>query len=380
MPFGQHLVYVSSRELLNALPANAALLSPDGEIKAVNTSWAEFAEQNGLCTSNYGVGANYFDICEDTQGPDRELSQEVACGLHELRRGLRTAFSIQYPCHSPTRRRWYLLNATRIGHRSPSLLLAMHEEITPLVLNQERLANINSELARVAMLISHDVRAPLHTIQSYVELIRRNVGNMLEQSTAEYFDIVSATTSRLSTFVTETINLALIGRERPVQMEQVDMDSVVREAVQSADHLIKEYNATIHIDRLGGTLGNFTFLVQLFQNLISNAITHSGQQARVHIGVTLRDRQKLYSVQDFGPGIPADFQESIFSPFTRPGMAGSKGAGVGLAICRYIVEHHGGHIFVESKPGQGSTFYFSLSSSFSDPPKVDEVTSTSKFA
>jgi hypothetical protein len=71
VPTGRHLVYISSRELLNALPANAALLSPDGEIKAVNTAWADFAEQNGLRTPHYAVGVNYFDVCEAAQGPPR---------------------------------------------------------------------------------------------------------------------------------------------------------------------------------------------------------------------------------------------------------------------------------------------------------------------
>jgi signal transduction histidine kinase len=224
----------------------------------------------------------------------RDISLEVARGIHELRRGLRTTFSIQYPCHSPTQRRWFLLNATRLGERSPGPVLTLHEDITSLVLNQERLTSINSELARVAMFISHDVGAPLHTIQSYIELIRRNVGTMLEQSTAEYFDIVSATTSRLSTFVTEALNLALLGYQHQLPREQLDLDLVVQEAMQNIDSLIKEYGATVEVDRLGRAFGNFPYLVQLFQNLIGNAIIHSGQQARVHIGFSgARDRNSI---------------------------------------------------------------------------------------
>lgn len=356
-----HLVYVSSRELLNALPANAALLSPDGEIKAVNTYWADFADQNGLKMPNYGVGSNYFDVCETAQGPDREISLQVAHGIHELRRGQRAAFSIQYPCHSPTQRRWFLLNATRIGPRSRSAVLMLHEDISALILNQERLGSINSELARVATFISHDLRAPLHTIQSYVELIRRNVSHALEQSTSEYFDLVRATTDRLSTFVTEILNLAVLGSEQVLPTQEIDLDSVVHSALQNLEQLTTDHEATVQVEQLGRTLGNFTYLVQLFQNLVSNAIIHSGQKPQIRIGTTFRNRQKVYFVQDFGPGIPAEFQERMFLPFSRASGDPDHGTGLGLAICRHIVEYHGGQISVDSKPGQGTTVYVSLS-------------------
>jgi len=105
MASDQHLVYFSSREILNAVPANAALLSPDVEIKAVNASWIEFAEKN--------VGSNYLGVCEATQGSDRPFSLDIIRGIRELTQGLRTTLSVPYPCHSPSSQRWYLLNATR---------------------------------------------------------------------------------------------------------------------------------------------------------------------------------------------------------------------------------------------------------------------------
>lgn len=360
MPTGQHLVYVSSRELLNALPAHAALLSPDGEIKAVNTAWAEFAEQNGLRMPQYGVGVNYFEVCEATQGPDRDLSLEVARGIHELRRGLPATFSLQYPCHSPTQRRWYLLNATRLGPQSPGPVLTLHEDITPLVLNQERLISINSELARVALFLSQDVGAPLHTMQSYVQLIRRNVGHLLEHSTAEYFEMVSAMTSRLSAFATEALHLALLGHQYQLPKEPLDLDVVVQEAMERTDALIKEYGATVQADPLGRAMGNFPYLVQLFQNLIANALLHSGPHVRVHMGVRWREGRKLYFVQDFGPDVPAQFREVVFLPVSRSSTSGIGDTGLALALCRHIVEQHGGRLFVEAQLGQGSTFYFSL--------------------
>jgi signal transduction histidine kinase len=152
-----------------------------------------------------------------------------------------------------------------------------------------------------------------------------------------------------------------------MSMRQLDMNLVVGEAIKNASCLIRAHNATVDVDPLGFAYGHFSYLVSLFQNLISNAVLYSESKSRVHIGVTWRDTEKLYFVQDFGPGIPAELQDTIFQPFSRPNLAETKGSGLGLAICRYIVEHHGGRIFVESQPGQGSTFFFSLQPNTSEP-------------
>ncbi len=364
MPGGQHLLYVSSKELLNALPACAALLAPNGEIKAVNKCWIDFAEQNGLRLRDYGVRANYLHICEAAQGPDRKIGLEVARGLRELARGLRASVWLQYPCHSPTERRWYLLHATRVGPHLPSPVLTLHENITPLVLNQERLETANSELSELAMFISHDVRVPLHTIASYLDLIRQNLDHRMEQSTCEYFDIARTTASRVSQLVTETLNLAILNNEqRELSMQQLDMNLIVRDAIQNAAYLIREFDANVSVDHLGMAYGNYAFLVRLFQNLVSNAVLYSGHKACVHVGVEWRDGQQLFFVRDSGPGIPADAQDTIFLPFNRLNSSERKGTGLGLTICRQIVERHRGRIFVVSKSGQGSTFYFSLQAS-----------------
>lgn len=360
MPTEQCLIYVSGRELLNALPATAALMAPDGEIKAINKAWLEFGEQNGLRLPNHCLKANFFKICEATQGPDREISLEAARGVRELTKGIRTTFSIQYPCHSPAERRWCLLTATRIGRQSPSPVLMMHEDITSWVLNQQRLQGINTELARVAAFISHDFQAPLHTIQNCVEVIRNNLGTVIEESTKKYVDVVSETTKRLTTFASEVLNFALMGNQKDVRMEMLDMNFVVREAVENIDQLIREFDAKVSVDQLGVAFGNGVYLVQLFQNLISNAVIHSGRRARVHVGVSWKENRTVYFVQDFGPGIPPEAQEKIFQPFDRLHETEKTGAGLGLAICRHVVEQHGGQISVESSPGSGSTFYFSL--------------------
>lgn len=360
MPTEQCLIYVSGRELLNALPATAALMAPDGEIKAINRAWLEFGQENGLRLPNHGLKSNFFEVCNATQGPDREISLEAARGVRELTKGLRTNFSIQYPCHSPSERRWCLLTATRIGRQTPSPVLMLHEDVTSWVLNQERLQGINAELARVAAFISHDFQAPLHTIQGCVELIRDNLGTVIEQSTNRYVDVVSETTKRLTTFATEVLNFALVGNQQEVPMEMLDLSFVVHEALQNIDQLIREYEAAVSVDQLGVAVGNRVYLVQLFQNLISNAIIHSGRRARVHIGVSWKENQTVYFVQDFGPGMPKEVQEKLFQPFSCQHQTEKTGAGLGLAICRHVVEQHGGRISVESSPGCGSTFYFSL--------------------
>jgi signal transduction histidine kinase len=360
MSAAERINFMSSRELLNALAANAAILAPDGKITTVNIRWADFADQNGLRMPRFGIGANYYEVCESAQGEDRNFSLEAVRALRELAQGGREAVWIRYPCHSPTKQRWFLLNATRIASRKPAPVLVLHEDITKLVMNHERLNKIDLELARLALSIPREIRDPLHTIENHLDLIRRDLGAVLQHSTSQYFDVVAGTAKRLSALVTEALNLAVLSEGQHVALEDVDMDEIARQAIENLAELVRDHHVTIDVHHLGRAVGNRAYLVGLYQNLISNAILHSGPAARVQLGIVWRDAERLFFVRDSGPGVPPELGLEIFEPF-RHSTDSVEGSGLGLAMCRHIVEHHNGLIFVESQLGQGSTFYFSLS-------------------
>src|SRR5690348_918771 len=119
MPGRRALVYFSANDVLNAIPAHAAALSPEGDIRAVNRHWIEFAEENGLSSSDYGVGTNYYELCELVQGPEREQAIQTANAIRQLTRGERHRYTNLYPCHSPSEERWFLLDACAVGDDAP---------------------------------------------------------------------------------------------------------------------------------------------------------------------------------------------------------------------------------------------------------------------
>ncbi|MCL4503405.1 MAG: ATP-binding protein, partial [Deltaproteobacteria bacterium] len=141
-----------------------------------------------------------------------------------------------------------------------------------------------------------------------------------------------------------------------------DLTEVLKDAEANLHRTIGESKAEITHDPLPVVSGDPVQLIQLFQNLLANAIKfRSGEVPRIHISAAARQKDWLVSVKDNGIGISKEYQERIFAIFQRlHGRGEYPGTGIGLAICKKIVERHGGHIWVESAPGQGSTFYFNV--------------------
>jgi light-regulated signal transduction histidine kinase (bacteriophytochrome) len=227
----------------------------------------------------------------------------------------------------------------------------------------DELARSNSELQQFAYVASHDLQEPLRMIGSYTQLLERRYGDKLDADAREFMGFVVDGATRMKQLIEDLLAYSRVGTRgkelRPVQARAALDRALVnlRASIESAD-------AQVTHDALPEVSADDTQLTQLFQNLIGNAIKFKkkDEPIRVHVGVQDAGAEWLFSVSDNGIGIEPQYYERIFMVFqrlhTREEYAGT---GIGLAICKKVVDRHRGRIWVESALGKGSTFHFTLS-------------------
>ena len=249
-----------------------------------------------------------------------------------------------------------LFRKNRELERQKINLLSLYKELERSNLEIKR---SNSELEKFAYVASHDMQEPLRTIISYLQLLQEKLDKHLDKETEQYMDYVIGAGYRMRDLITGLLEYSRINRTDGIE-EEVDVNLVLKEVLGNLGTTINESKATIVADKLPVIKGGHLHLVRLFQNLISNAIKFSGQkEPRIKISHIAKDGFYQFSVEDNGIGIDPKYGERIFEIFQRLHPIGEyPGMGIGLAICKKIVERHGGKIWVESQPGKGSTFFF----------------------
>jgi PAS domain S-box-containing protein len=220
----------------------------------------------------------------------------------------------------------------------------------------------NRELEQFAYLVSHDLREPLRTISGFLNLLRKKYLGRLAPEAVEFIHYAVDGADRLDRMIRDLLEYSRIERQE-MTFRPTPLFDIWLAAVENLKFLIDETGARITHDPLPAVRGDASQLVRLLQNLISNAIIYcKDRKPEVHIGVVSQGDSWRISVQDNGIGINPDDQERIFQVFQRLHTQKEyPGTGIGLAICQKIIERHGGRIWVESEPGKGSTFYFTLS-------------------
>jgi len=231
-----------------------------------------------------------------------------------------------------------------------------------LALRAEDLARSNADLEQFAYIASHDLQEPLRMIMTHVQLLMEEYGEHLKGPAQEYLDVVLDGGRRMQRLIRD-----LLTYSRVVQTSElftaVHCETVLRQAVQNLDALIVETGANITYGALPTITGVSTQLVQLFQNLIGNAMKfrRQGERPQIHISASHSGDEWTLRFTDNGIGIDRRYADEIFKPFRRlHGTSQYPGSGIGLAICHKVVTYHGGRIWVESEPGRGSTFLVAL--------------------
>lgn len=227
---------------------------------------------------------------------------------------------------------------------------------------EDSLIQANAALEHFAYAASHDLQEPLRTIGSFAQLLSRTDAEMLTPAGRDHLQFIIRAVGRMSTLITDLLAYAKAGVEKE-PATSISLDNEVEASVSQLRAAIDETGARVTHDPLPQVRVAHAQITRLFLNLISNAIKYRApdRQPQVHISFTTAgSRLTTISVADNGLGFEQQFAEKIFEPFTRLHRDEDSGSGVGLTICRRIVERSGGRIWAESTPGKGSTFYFTL--------------------
>jgi len=219
----------------------------------------------------------------------------------------------------------------------------------------------NKELEQFAYIASHDLQEPLHTINSFVQLLSQEFGSQLNEEAKKYLYFIEKASGRMSALIHDLLEYSRLGQK--AEMNKVNSAEVLQDTLQNIESLIRESGAVIEAEALPVLEANETMLLLLFQNLISNAIKFRKKDRVPRIRIRARDEGAYwkFSFEDNGIGIEKEQADKIFVIFQRlHSRSDYEGTGIGLAQCRKIVELHGGRIWVESELGRGSTFYFTI--------------------
>jgi light-regulated signal transduction histidine kinase (bacteriophytochrome) len=226
---------------------------------------------------------------------------------------------------------------------------------------QTELQRSNEVLKGFAHTVAHEVRSPLNIVVCGLQLLQMRYGSRLDEKGRQTLQDILQATFGMSELVTELLEFARVGSRERV-FDQVNMQQVLDQALAMLAPTIAETQAEITASPLPTVQGDAIQLQHLLQNLLGNAMKYRSERPpRIHVQAGTTDTGWTFRIQDNGIGIPRADQERIFDIFVRlqSGQA-YPGTGIGLAFCKQIVEFHGGRIWVESEPGQGSTFCFTL--------------------
>lgn len=236
------------------------------------------------------------------------------------------------------------------------------------------LARSNAELEQFAYVASHDLQEPLRMVASFTQLLGKRYRGQLDADADEFIGFAVDGSTRMQRLLNDLLAYSRVGtRSKP--FAAIECDSALSDALDNLKPAIKESGALITHEPLPMVRGDEVQLIQLFQNLIGNAVKFQGQEPlQIHISAQPQDGDWVFAVRDNGIGIAPEQQERIFLIFQRLHHRSEyPGTGIGLALCKRIVERHGGRIWVESEVGKGATFYFTIKGGGNAPKEPRDV-------
>ena len=251
-----------------------------------------------------------------------------------------------------------IANSYRV--RDQFLIQINIRDVTEKRRREEELRRSNLDLQQFAFAASHDLQEPLRTITSYLELLQRQYESKLGPEADEQIRFVTSAADHMRQLVLDLLGFSQVARAE-MNRSEVSVEAALSTVLLNLQMAIQSSRARITFDPLPAVYADETQVIRLLQNLIANSIKYRGEDVpAIHLSAQQAGDEWIFSVQDNGIGIDMRYADHIFSVFKRLHGREYPGTGIGLAICKRIVERHGGRIWVESKPAKGSTFHFTL--------------------
>ena len=255
-----------------------------------------------------------------------------------------------------------LVNLQKARFQGREAFMALVLDITERKKAEEKLIQSNIELERFAYIASHDLQEPMRMIFNFTELLEQEYGQYLEGPARQYMNFIQGGASRMHSLVTDLLEYSRAGRG-DIELRRVNCEEKLQIVLRDFTEIVRETGAKVTADEMPVLYTNPMYFVRLVQNLLGNALkyTRRGVPPVIHIGVEEKYTEWLFCVRDNGIGIPEEYLEEVFVVFKRLHKRSDyDGSGIGLSICKRIVESFNGRIWVKSRPGEGSAFYFTI--------------------
>lgn len=241
-----------------------------------------------------------------------------------------------------------------------SMIAGIGRDITERKQRQRQLEKSNEQLEQFAYAASHDLQEPLRMVSSYLQLIEERYADALDDDGREFLEFAVDGADRMRDMIDGLLAYSRLESESD-SFESVELEDVIADVQDNLQVMCDEHHADITVDAVPRVEGDPGQLRQLFQNLLDNAMANSGDDPpRIRVAAERYGDRWLLSVRDWGVGIDPDNADHIFEVFQSFNGPDEKDSGIGLALCKRIVERHGGDIWVDSSPGEGATFSFTL--------------------
>jgi light-regulated signal transduction histidine kinase (bacteriophytochrome) len=240
-------------------------------------------------------------------------------------------------------------------------IFAAARDITDRKRTEEDLIRSNKDLQQFAYVASHDLQEPLRNVASSLQMLKKKYNNKLDAEADQYIYYAVEGATRMKSLIQDLLAYSRVGT-RGKRPESADCEQVLARTLNNLKPAISESGAIITHDQLPAVLADDTQLLQVFQNLIGNAIKfRRDEPPQIHVSAVKNKDDWIFSIKDNGIGIESHHLERIFVIFQRLHKRSQyEGTGMGLAIVKKVIERHGGRVWVESEPGVGTTFYFTL--------------------
>jgi len=339
--------------LAESMPQKIFTAKPDGEVDYYNRQWLEYT---GLTFDQIrDWGWTQFVHPEDVEG-------NLAAWRHSIETGEPYTFDQRFR-RADGKFRWHLsrAHAMRDGDGRITMWIGSNTDIHEQKEKEEELRRANEDLQQFAYSASHDLREPIRNVAVYSEIVAKRYANLLDADGQVFLGFLQEGGRRLATLVND---LLAYTRASMAEISETSVDATIalQNSLASLSEAVRESGAVITYDELPEVFMGEAHLQQVFQNLIANALKYRNEDPpQIHVGVARRGSQWCFSVRDNGIGIDPQYKEKIFGIFKRLHHDRKySGTGIGLAICQRVVERYGGRIWVESRPGKGSTFFFTV--------------------